>query len=191
MMLGSSPSVASFDDPLDDFNTDDDLQELLDRLDIPEVRPGSLSESYAIVRSIPVPLFARRPGQSISEVLDALGAPKWLRDYYPHIEAYRAPPRSLRELQADVLTPKTGYDIHHIVERTPALGEGFPRSVVDGPENLVRISRFKHWEITAWFSRKNKNFGGLSPREYLRGKSWDERMRVGLMALIENGILRP
>lgn len=37
----------------------------------------------------------------------------------------------------------------------------------------------------------NDNFGGLSPREYLRGKSWEEKRRVGLDALMRFGVLAP
>jgi hypothetical protein len=87
--------------------------------------------------------------------------------------------------------PRKGYDTHHIVEQTPAEEDGFPRTMIDFPGNLVRIPRFKHWEITSWSMTKNKAFGGLSPREYLRGKDWAERTRVGLDALIQHGVLKP
>ena len=33
--------------------------------------------------------------------------------------------------------------------------------------------------------------GGLSPRDCLKGKSWDEKLRVGKIALIEFGVLKP
>ena len=36
------------------------------------------------------------------------------------------------------------------------------------PENLVRIPTFKHWEITGWYMKKNFDYDGLSPRDYLR-----------------------
>ena len=115
----------------------------------------------------------------------------WLLEYEPSIEAYLDPPRTLEELQRAVATPKKGYDIHHIVERTSAELDGFPRSMFDAPENLVRIPRFKHWEITAWYGRPNKDYGGSSPREYLRGKDWSERVKVGLRALIRYEVLKP
>ena len=67
--------------------------------------------------------------------------------------------------------------------------EGFPRSMYDGPLNLVGVPTFKHWEINRWFETKQDRYGGLTPREYLKGKSWEEKFRVGLIALIENGIL--
>lgn len=68
---------------------------------------------------------------------------------------------------------------------------GFPSSLVDGPENLVRIPRLKHWQITGWFATKNDDFGGLTPRDYPRGRSWDERFRVGQIALMKYEVLQP
>jgi hypothetical protein len=89
------------------------------------------------------------------------------------------------------VAPKRGCDIHHIVEQTSAEQDGFPRSVIDGTDNLVRISRLKHREITGWYMIKNEDYNGLSPRNYLRGKSWSERTRVGLDVLIRNEVLKP
>lgn len=78
------------------------------------------------------------------------------------------------------------------VEQTAADRDGHSWDDIDGPDNLVSIPRLKHWEITRWFMRgKNDNYGGLSPREYVRGKDWDERRRIGLDALIEAGVLKP
>ena len=94
----------------------------------------------------------------------------WLLEYEPSIEAYLDPPRTLEELQRAVATPKKGYDIHHIVERTSAEQDGFPPSVIDGAENLVRIPRFKHWEISAWHSRPNKQFGGRAPGSFCEAR---------------------
>jgi hypothetical protein len=34
-----------------------------------------------------------------------------------------------------------------IVEQTPARKDRFPGSMIDAPENRVRIPTFKHWEI--------------------------------------------
>jgi hypothetical protein len=77
------------------------------------------------------------------------------------------------------------------VEQTAADREGHSQAEIDGPDNLVRIPRLKHWEITGWFMHGNDKYGGLSPRAYLRGKSWNERRKVGLDALIEAGVLTP
>ena len=81
--------------------------------------------------------------------------------------------------------------IRQVVEQTSAERDGFPRSLIDGPDNLVRISTYKHWEINAWYQTKNERFNDLSPRDYLRGASWDVRMRIGLEALVDAGVLQP
>jgi hypothetical protein len=94
-------------------------------------------------------------------------------------------------LQQDAKTPAKGYDIHHFVERSQAAAEGIPESVWNGPENKVRIPTLKHWQITGWYMTKNEKYNWLSPRNYLRGKSWDEKIRVGRDALIRFGVLKP
>jgi hypothetical protein len=115
----------------------------------------------------------------------------WLFELEPSIEAYLDPPKSLEELRQAVSDPKKGYDIHHIVEKISAEQDGFPTSMIHGPENLVRIPRFKHWEISSWYMTKSWAFGDLSPRDYLRGRDWAERMRVGLGALVRHGVVKP
>jgi hypothetical protein len=130
-------------------------------------------------------------GTPIGRVIEGIRVIEWIRDYYPYIEAYRTPARSLEQLEEDALTPEKGYDIHHIVEQTPAEQDGFPRSLIDSTENRVRVPTLKHWQITGWYMTRNKNFGDLSPRSYLKGKTWEERWRVGIFALKEFGVLKP
>ena len=81
--------------------------------------------------------------------------------------------------------------MHHIVERASAEQDGFPARRIGDRDNLVRIPRMKHWEINAWYGRLNDDYGGVSPRDYLRGKDWDERRTVGLFALKLYGVLKP
>jgi hypothetical protein len=81
--------------------------------------------------------------------------------------------------------------MHHIAEQTSALQDRYPPSLVHGRDNLVRIPTWKHHLINGWYSKPHRQFGGLSPREYLRGKDWEERMRIGREALIEQGVLLP
>lgn len=66
-----------------------------------------------------------------------------------------------------------------------------PKSIWDGPENKVRVPTLKHWVITGWYMTPNEDYDGLSPRAYLRGRSWDEKVRVGREALIDFGVLKP
>jgi len=72
----------------------------------------------------------------------------WFSEYEPSVQAYLDSPNTLQELQQAVSAPKPGYDIHHIVEKTSAEQDGFPKLMINGSENLVRIPRFKHREIT-------------------------------------------
>lgn len=130
-------------------------------------------------------------GPAIGTALVLLDAASLLDEAYPYVRAYFDGPQSLEALQDAASKPAKGYEIHHIVEQTPAEQDGFPRSLIDNRENLVRVPTLKHWEINAWYQKSNEEFEGLSPRNYLRGKSWEERMRVGRRALIEAGILVP
>jgi hypothetical protein len=108
------------------------------------------------------------------------------------IESYRDPPKTLEELQDAVGDlPKPGYRRHHIVEQTPAENDGFPRSEIDNPRNLVAVPTQKHQEISDWYSTKIRDdrFRGRTPREYLRGQDWDMRYEFGLEVLRKFGVL--
>jgi hypothetical protein len=150
---------------------------------VPKERPPTAKERNDVAREI-----GRWLAKNLGRVIEGIA---WLDEFEESIKAYLDPPKTLKELQEGASTPKKGYDIHHIVEQTPAEKEKFPRSMIDGPENRVRIPRYKHWEINAWYGRPNKDFDGKSPRDYLRGKDWDERMKVGVRALIRYGVLKP
>jgi hypothetical protein len=154
--------------------------------EVPKDRPETSERRTAVVKDV-----ARWLGRLGGPLAKIAGAAYWLYQYDAQITASLDPPKSLDELQRAVATPKAGYEIHHIVEQTPAEQDGYRRSLIDGPENLVRIPTLKHREITAWYQTKNEAFEMLSPREYLRGKPWEERTTVGLDALIKHGVLKP
>jgi hypothetical protein len=144
--------------------------------------------AYLLARAAAKEVMA---GPFVGTILNALDAAQLLEEAYPYIKAYLDSPKSIEELQAAARFPERGYDIHHIVEQTSAERDGFPRSMIDSPENLVRIPTLKHWEINAWYQTENKDFEGRSPREYLRGKDWKTRRKVGISALIKYGVLKP
>jgi hypothetical protein len=149
---------------------------------VPKQRPLSEDERNVAAREL-----ARWIIKNLGHVAEGARS---LDDYVASINAYLDPPKGLQELRDAVSTSEKGYEIHHIVEQTPAEKDKIPRSMIDAPENLVRIPRYKHWEITAWYQKKNDAYGGVSPRDYLRGKDWDERMKVGLKALMDHGVLK-
>jgi hypothetical protein len=107
----------------------------------------------------------------------------------PYIQAYFDPSQSLPDLNAAAGDPQTGYDIHHIVEQATAAADGSEDKLMNGPDNLVRIPTLKHWELNAWYATSNRDYGNQSPRQYLIGKSWDERRSVGLDGLQQIGVL--
>jgi hypothetical protein len=125
----------------------------------------------------------------------AIEATAWLADYPPKILSYLDGPKTLEELQDAVANPRFGYEIHHIVEaqRRPddpqRNSKRFPDRI-DSRENLVRVPYWKHVEISSWYSTPNKELGGLTPREFLRGKNWEDQYQKGIEILRQFGVLK-
>lgn len=160
--------------------------------EVPRARPPTGRSRWLVVKQVARWLF--RVGVRVSPIgrlIEIVEVGSWIYEYYPYVKAYLDAPRSLAELRAMVAHAESGYDVHHIVEQAPAESDGYPRSLIDAPENLARIPTLKHWELNAWYGRPNERFGGLSPRAYLRGKDWGERERVGRLGLVEIGVLKP
>jgi hypothetical protein len=57
-------------------------------------------------------------------------------------------------------------------------------------DNIVRIPSYAHRDITAYYQTKQKALDGMTPREYLRGKSYEERYSYGVKVLRDFGVLR-
>ena len=96
----------------------------------------------------------------------------------------------MEELSANVRKARTGYQDHHIAKQAAARADGFPREMIDGPGNLVSVPTYKHREISAYYQTKQRKLGNLSPREYLRGKSWSERQQFGRDTLVKYKVLK-
>ena len=110
---------------------------------------------------------------------------------FPYVKAYLDPPKSLGELQRAAQSPsQLGYEDHHIVERATAAADGSENALIAAPENLARIPTVKHWELNGWYETANPKFNDMTPRQYLKGKGWDERYQVGLEGLRKVGVLR-
>jgi hypothetical protein len=169
---------------------DDDLPGFEDLQEIPIVRPDHASDRHSIVRRIPMAPFVGKPAGTLPRKLEKIGAPEWQREYYPHIDAHTQGSKSLSELQENAQSSRPGYDIHHIVEKDSAERDGFPDSMVNGPDNLVSISRFRHWEITGWYARKPERLDRRSPRMMLHMRPWHERFELGLYALRKFEVLK-
>ena len=83
---------------------------------------------------------------------------------YPYVQADFDPPQTLEELQEAAL--------------------------VNSPDNQVLVPTLKHWQLNAWYRTESDDFDGMSPRDSVRGKSWQERQRVGLIGLRDVGALK-
>ncbi len=161
--------------------------------EIPKERPDSSSDRMKVVRDI-----ARLNSQvmRVMSVLDVVSIATehagWLKSYDGAMRSYGDPPRSLEELQGRVSSvSESGYEDHHIEERTLLRRLGFTWGEINDPNNIVRIPVLKHYDISGWYSKPNLDFGGLTPRDYLRDKGAAERRQVGLDALIRFGVLKP
>jgi len=131
-------------------------------------------------------------GGPVGDFLLAMEAAYWLKSYFPYIQAYLDAPKTFEELQQNA---GTGYDEHHIVEQWSEK-DGIPRSSIDAPYNRVEIPTLVHWEINGWLSTpndqyKDANGNRMSPRDYMKGKTWEERYQFGLYILRRFGVLKP
>ena len=155
---------------------------------IPSIRPDNVQHINQVAREV-----ARNPYLSayyFVTVAESVG--HWLNEKHAEIRANLDPPKSLEELHDAVFrSDKNGYDDHHIVERWTAREGLFSDARVYNNENVVSILRYKHEQINSWYQRPNDEFGGLTPRQYLQGKSWDEHRRICLDALRDAGVLKP
>jgi hypothetical protein len=160
--------------------------------EVPKTKPPTAQERNAFIKNA-ARWIARtaRVGGPVGTFMTALEMASWLDTDRAFIDSYQDPPKTMQELQDAASNPKWGYHRHHVAERSSALEDGYSKEEVDGPENLALIPTLKHWEINGWYGRPNDDFGGMSPREYLKGKSWAERTRVGRDALIKFEVLKP
>jgi hypothetical protein len=160
---------------------------------IPQERPDTREGRMGFVRDA-AQWVARNVGRYAPAVdayfgtLDQVEKIKALTDA---IKSANDPAKTLEELQEPVGSESEGgYHEHHIVGQHAENRARFGNSLIDSRENLVRIPVLKHIDISAWYSKGNDDFGGLSPRDYLRDKDWDEQMRVGLDRLRYHKVLK-
>jgi hypothetical protein len=147
---------------------------------------------------VPATLHVARPslseataGGRIGLFLATMEAAYWTYRAYPYIHSYFDPPKTLEDLQHNI---GRGYDGHHIVERW-SKKDGIPEEWIESPDNVVRIPKLKHWEINRWLDSESEEYldengTKLTPRQYIKGKSWGERYEFGLAVLRKFGVLK-
>jgi hypothetical protein len=153
--------------------------------EIPDEPPLTTRERNQIAVRVANFLYVAAP------VIREFEVASWVYDYArDRIVAFLEPPKTLEELYAQGPEPKPGYDLHHIVEQSSAREDGFPEEMINSPDNIVLVPTYRHWQITGWFNTGNEEFGGQSPRRYLRGERWHVRRQIGLRALREHEVLK-
>lgn len=167
-------------------------------IDLPEDRPDVSQDRYEAARTVADALKKaiadgdERMAQLIFDEIQRVG---WLRDRYPSIISDLDPPKPLNDLldAADEAEgePRPGYHIHHIAEQGSPLPPGSDRGseAIEDPSNKVLIPEYKHIEISKFYSTKNEDYGGLSPREWLKDKTFLERYEFGLKIMRRFGVL--
>ncbi|HEX5744908.1 MAG TPA: hypothetical protein VFZ09_01615 [Archangium sp.] len=72
---------------------------------------------------------------------------------------------------------------HHIVEQRKVNVERFGSEVIHNTENVIAVDKAKHDAISAYYSTRSDDTGGMVVREWLRTKSYEEQRAFGLMIL--------
>ena len=160
--------------------------------EIPQKLPATRSERMDFVRdAVSWIRFAGRYTPVVGAFLGALDQAEELKALTDAIKTANDPPATLEDLQARAQRPsEAGYEDHHIVGQFPQNRLQFGDDLIDSSQNKVRIPVVRHRDINAWYSRSNERFGDLSPRDYLRGRNWDEQTREGLEILRQKGVLK-
>lgn len=135
-------------------------------------------------------------GQAIQAYMDRTGltdeAGGWLGRVFARFLSRFDDPKTLEELEAQVSRSDAlsiGYEKHHIVEEGPNKGN-IPDTLLQGKDNIVSIPYYVHRDISDFYSTTNPEYGGKTPREYLRGKSFEEQYQFGIALLRRFGALK-
>ena len=93
--------------------------------------------------------------------------------------------KSFREFKKAAGSAGAGKEWHHIVEQSQAkvTRSGFDIRSINHPDNMVAIDKDVHHKISAYYSSKPEFTNGLTFRDYLNGKSFEEQYQWGLIIL--------
>jgi hypothetical protein len=82
-----------------------------------------------------------------------------------------------------------GYEYHHLVEQGGAGLDHLPAGVMDSTENIVKIPRLLHEEISAEYGKEYEETG-ISLREWLSKQPYDVRRAKGIEIMRKLGIIK-
>lgn len=126
----------------------------------------------------------------VAALSQQLAEAPWLDGQVENIIADQDPPRDLDELiERAQHGPVRGYNRHHIVEKGKQNND-LSQEGLQSPENIALVPTYKHWKITNYYQLPQEETGWIPPREYLRGKSFEERYQFGLRVLRKFEVLK-
>jgi hypothetical protein len=138
----------------------------------------------------------RSKAQAVEDFMEETGASEraggWLGRIFARFLSRLDNPKTLEELKAQVnrtQAENAGYEKHHIVEEGPNAG-AIPDSQLQGDDNVVSIPYYIHRDISDYYSTSDPDLGGMTPRDYLRGKSFEEQYQFGLRVMRRFGALK-
>ena len=119
-------------------------------------------------------------------------ATHWIKDQAANIvsavDFYQGgPPYDLQELIDEAKTEsKPGSQNHHIVEQGPQSKDLSPedQKLINDSKNIIRLPTYLHQWVTNYYRIKDPDLG-MTPRQFLRGKSFEGRYQFGLKTLRE------
>lgn len=82
-----------------------------------------------------------------------------------------------------------GKQWHHIVEQRKVNIERFGPEAIHNTENVIVARKELHDKISAYYSSKSEETGGMVAREWLRTKSYEEQRAFGLRILKRFGVI--
>ncbi|WNG37305.1 hypothetical protein F0U61_29255 [Archangium violaceum] len=78
---------------------------------------------------------------------------------------------------------------HHIVEQRKVNVDRFGPEAIHNTENLISVDKAKHDAISAFYSSKSQQTGGMVVREWLRTQSYEKQRNFGLMIMRQFGVI--
>ena len=98
---------------------------------------------------------------------------------------------SFSKLKSFLGSPGEGKQWHHIVEQcqTKSSRAGFPVSWVQNSNNVINISKDIHKKISAYYSSIQDFTDGMTVRDWLSSKSFEEQYEFGIKILKKYGAI--
>jgi DNA-binding Lrp family transcriptional regulator len=171
-------------------------------IELPTNRPPTNREINQFVRQrsrMALPRGARGvgvPPEELAELIERLkeaGVFEWVGDRIARFRSSFDAPLTLDELIEKTKSDKSrgppGYERHHIVERGPNSEKSTDEQLED-EKNVVTIPYYRHRDISDYYSTKNSNLGGRTPRDFLRGKTFEEQYKFGVEQLRKFGVIK-